>query len=96
MTTITTKTTNNLQQFYTELLKDPIMQEQLKSATSPETLCELAVELGKKKGYAFTKEEALAALQIEMALTGEYVEVGDPLDTIHGPVAACCTNAKCD
>ena len=81
-TTTPTKTTSGLQQFYTQLLKDPMLQEQLKAATTPENLCELAVELGKEQGCAFTKEEALAALKIEMAFAGEYVEVGEPLGLI--------------
>lgn len=76
MTTTTAKTTN-LEQFYTELLKDPMLQERLKAATSPENLTELAVELGKTKGYAFTKEEVLAAMAIEFAMGGEYLEVGE-------------------
>lgn len=75
----TTQTTTDLEQFYTELLKDPMMQERLKAATDPESLCELAVELGKEKGYSFTKEQALAAMAIEAAIGGEYVEVGEPL-----------------
>ena len=80
--TTTTKTTRDLQQFYTELLKDPMLQERLKAATTPENLCELAVELGKERGYAFTKQEALAALQTEMGSTGEYLEVGEVLNSI--------------
>lgn len=46
-TTTTTKTTTALEQFYTELLKDPILQERLKAATDPKSLSELAVELEK-------------------------------------------------
>ena len=80
MTTITTtQTTTDLEQFYTELLKDSVLQERLKAATSPESLSELAVELGKEKGYFFTKEEVLAAMAIEATMGGEYVEVGEPL-----------------
>ena len=78
-TTTTTKTTTDLEKFYTELLKDSVLQEQLKAATDLESLCDLAVELGKEKGYFFTKEEVLAAMAIEVAMGGEYVEVGDPL-----------------
>lgn len=78
-TTTTTKTTTALEQFYTELLKDSVLQERLKAATDPESLSELAVELGKEKGYSFTKEEVLAAMAIEAAMGGEYVEVGDSL-----------------
>lgn len=78
-TTTTTKTTTDLEQFYTEVLKDPMLQERLKAATDPDSLCELAVELGKEKGYSFTKEEVLAAMAIEAAMGGEYLEVGDSL-----------------
>ena len=88
MTTTTTKKTTDLEQFYAELLKDPMLQERLKAATTPENLCKLAVELGKERGYAFTKEEALAALQIELTLAGEYLEVGESLNPLLAPVAA--------
>ncbi|MGG6264536.1 Nif11-like leader peptide family natural product precursor [Leptolyngbya sp. AN03gr2] len=87
MKTMTTKTTTDLQQFYTQVLKDPMLQEQLKAATTPENLCELAVELGKEQGYFFTKEEALAAFQIELAFAGESIEVGDSLDRSHSDIA---------
>jgi predicted ribosomally synthesized peptide with nif11-like leader len=79
MTTTTIKTTTDLEQFYAEVLKDSVLQERLKTATSPGNLCELAVELGKEKGYSFTKEEVLAAMAVEAAMGGEYMEVGDPL-----------------
>lgn len=78
-TTALEKTTTALEKFYTELLKDPMLQERLKAATDPESLSELAVELAKEKGYFFTKEEVLAAMAIEAAMGGEYVEVGDSL-----------------
>ncbi|NJR62449.1 MAG: Nif11-like leader peptide family natural product precursor [Cyanobacteria bacterium CRU_2_1] len=71
MTTATQKTTTALEQFYQELLKDPMLQEQLKSAINPENLCDLAVELGKEKGYSFTKEEVFAAMAIEVAVGEE-------------------------
>ncbi len=93
-TTTTTKTTTDLEQFYTELLKDPMLQEQLKAATDPASLSELAVELGKEKGYFFTKEEVLAAMAIEAAMGGEYVEVGESLKA--SPVAiAICSCVSC-
>jgi hypothetical protein len=57
MLTTTTKTTTNLEQFYQELLQDTILQERLKAATDTDSLCELAVEMGKEKGYEFTKAE---------------------------------------
>jgi predicted ribosomally synthesized peptide with nif11-like leader len=89
MTTITTEKTTALEGFYQELLTDPMLQERLKAATDPESLCELAVELAKEKGYSFSKEEALAAMAIEAAMGGEYVEVGDPLSS-EGPIAGYC------
>lgn len=79
MTTTITNTTTNLEQFYQEVLKNPMLQERLKAATDTESLSELAVQLGKEKGYSFTKEEVLAAMAIEAAMGGEYVEVGDSL-----------------
>ena len=96
MTTTTTKTTTALEQFYTELLQDPVLQERLKAATDPDNLCELAVKLGKEKGYFFTKEEALAAMAIEAAMGGEYVETGDSLSSDLRVVnAACGVNCGC-
>ena len=85
-TIMETQETTVLQQFYAELLKDSVLQEQLKAATDPDSLCELAVELGHKKGYSFTKEEVLAAMAIDAAMGSEYVEVGDSLSP-DGPVA---------
>lgn len=74
----TTQTTTNLEQFYLELLKDPMLQERLKAATDPDSLCELAVKLGEEKGYFFTKEEVLAAMAIEVAVGNEWIEaLGD-------------------
>jgi hypothetical protein len=61
MTTSSSKPTTDLERFYNQYLKDPTLQEQLKTETTPENLCELAVELGKEQGYHFTKEEAMAA-----------------------------------
>lgn len=86
-TTTTTKTTTDLETFYTELLKDSVLQERLKAATDPESLSELAVELGKEKGCSFTKEEVLAAMAIEAAMGGEYmdIEIFSPMN--RGPVA---------
>lgn len=78
MTPTTATKTTDLEQFYIEVLKDPMLQEQLKSATDPESLSELAVELGKQKGYCFAKEEVLAAMATEAAMGGEYVEVSLP------------------
>lgn len=90
-TTTTTKTTTDLEQFYTSVLKDSVLQERLKAATSPENLSELAVELGKEKGYSFTKEEVLAAMAIEAAMGGEYVEVGDSLALDPQMKGSCAT-----
>lgn len=87
----TIQTTTDLEQFYTEVLKDLVLQEQLKAATSPESLSELAVELGKEKGFSFTKEEVLAAMAIEAAMGGEYLEVGDDLNGNDIVARCCCT-----
>ncbi|MBD2729698.1 Nif11 family protein [Nostoc sp. FACHB-892] len=76
-----TTTTTDLEQFYTEVLKDSVLQERLKAATDAENLSKLAVELGKEKGYFFTKEEVLAAMAVEVAMGGEYIEVGDSLNS---------------
>lgn len=67
-TTTTIKITTDLEQFYAEVLKDRMLQERLKAATDPENLIELAVELGKEKGYFFTKEEIIATAAIEKVM----------------------------
>jgi predicted ribosomally synthesized peptide with nif11-like leader len=69
MQTLTSKTTtSDLEQFYSKLLSDTVLQEKLKAATNLEHLCQLAIQLGKECGYSFTPEEVEAALAIELAL----------------------------
>jgi hypothetical protein len=68
------KTDNSLAQFYTESLQSPEAQSRLKTATNPETLCQIVVELGAEMGYEFTIEQIRAALAIEAALGGEVLE----------------------
>lgn len=89
----TTIKTTDLEQFYIDLLQDPMLQERLKAATDPESLSELAIELGKEKGYLFTKEEVLAAMAIEAAMGNEYVEV--PLTTAWSSPHARSTACVC-
>ena len=72
-------TSNSLEQFYQQLLKNPELQAKLKEASDPESLCQMAVQLGNEMGYNFTIEQVRAALAIEAAMGGEYLEVGDPL-----------------
>lgn len=93
-TTTTIKTTTDLEQFYTELLKNPVLQERLKAATDAENLSELAVELGKEKGYFFTKEEVLAAMAVEAAMGGEYMEVGDSLNSDDSVARYACAQCR--
>ena len=63
MTTPTlTKTNSDLELFYEEVLRDYSLQEQLKAATSPESLIKLSVKLGAERGYHFTIEEVLDAV----------------------------------
>lgn len=73
MTNIT-RITTELEQFYSELLEDSVLQERLKAATTPQSLSELAVELGKEKGYFFTQEEVEAAMALEAAMGDDYME----------------------
>jgi Nif11 domain len=58
MTIVTTvqTTDNSLKQFYQELLKSPELQAQLKAASDPESLCQMAVQLVAEMGYSFTIE----------------------------------------
>ncbi len=57
-----TKTNSDLELFYEEVLRDNSLQEQLKAATSPESLIQLSVKLGAERGYHFTIEEVLHAV----------------------------------
>ncbi len=57
-----TKTNSELELFYEEVLRDYSLQEQLKVATSPESLIKLAVKLGAERGYHFSTEEVLHAV----------------------------------
>ena len=93
MNTITNQeTTNNgLEQFYQKLLKSPELQAQLKTASDPESLCQMAVNLGADMGYEFTIEQARAAMAIEVAVGGDVLEESN-LDTINSPVARNCVN----
>lgn len=85
----TQKTANNsLEQFYQELLKSPELQAQLKTASDPESLCQMAVKLGTEMGYNFTLEEARAAMAIEVAVGDDILEEED-LST-NSPVAGFC------
>jgi Nif11 domain len=76
MKTLTTaQTTDNpLEQFYQQLLKSPELQAQLKTASDPESLCQMAVKLGADLGYELTIEQARAAMAIEVALGGDVLE----------------------
>lgn len=96
MKTITTvQTTDNaLEQFYQKLLKSPELQAQLKTASDPESLCQMAVDLGAGMGYEFTIEQARAAMAIEVALGGDVLEESN-LSTSKPPVAKKCNFCAC-
>jgi hypothetical protein len=49
------------------------LQAKLKQASDPESLCQLAVQLGNEMGYSFTIEQARAAMAIEVAI-GDVIE----------------------
>ncbi|MBW4548528.1 MAG: Nif11-like leader peptide family natural product precursor [Symplocastrum torsivum CPER-KK1] len=67
-------TNNSMEQFYQELLKSPELQAKLKQASDPESLCQLAVQLGNEMGYSFTIEQVRAAMAIEVAIGGDVIE----------------------
>lgn len=93
-TTTNQKTTNNgLEQFYQELLKSPELQAKLKTASDPESLCQMAVNLGADMGYEFTIEQARAAMAIEVAVGGDVLEESN-LSTIDSPVARGCASCQ--
>jgi len=81
-------TSNSLEQFYQELLKSPELQAKLKEASDPESLCQMAVQLGNEMGYSFTIEQVRAAMAIEVAI-GDIIEE-DNL-SIGIPTVALCT-----
>jgi Nif11 domain len=88
---INLQTTNNsLEQFYQQLLKSPELQAKLKTANSPESLCQMAVQLGEEMGYNFTIEQARAAMAIEVAMGGDAIEENN-LSTRISPVARFST-----
>jgi hypothetical protein len=60
-------TSNSLEQFYQELLKSPELQTKLKQASDPESLCQLAVQLGNEMGYSFTIEQVRAVVLLVAA-----------------------------
>ena len=78
-------TSNSMEQFYQELLKSPELQAKLKQASDPESLCQLAVQLGNEMGYSFTIEQVRAAMAIEVAI-GDVIEESN-LSTRISPVA---------
>ncbi len=84
---------NSLEQFYQKLLKSPDLQAKLKEASSPESLCQLAVELGNEMGYHFTIEQARAAMAIETAIGGDAISESN-LSTANQPVAYGCCSCK--
>jgi len=86
-------THNSLEQFYQQLLKSPELQAKLKSANSPESLCQMAVQLGEEMGYSFTIEQARAAMAIEVAIGGDVLEESN-LSTRNSPVALECSRCE--
>ena len=87
MNAVTIQTTDNaLEHFYLKLLKSPELQAQLKTASDPESLCQMAVNLGADMGYEFTIEQARAAMAIEVAICGDVLEESN-LSTSNSPVA---------
>ena len=86
-------TSNSLEQFYQELLKSPELQAKLKQASDPESLCQLAVQLGDEMGYSFTIEQVRAAMAIEVAIGGDVIEESN-LSTGSPTVAYWCGFCK--
>ncbi len=86
-------TSNSLEQFYQELLKSPELQAKLKEASDPESLCQLAVQLGEEMGYSFTIEQVRAAMAIEVAIGGDVIEESN-LSTGSPTVALLCGFCK--
>ena len=93
MNNITTqKTSNNsAKQFYQKLLESPELQAQLKTASDPESLCQMAVKLGAEMGYNFSLDEAREVMATEMAMGGDILEESD-LSTIS--LVGKCSDGK--
>ena len=74
MTTITlnqaqtTANTNGLEQFFQEVLSNPVLQNNLKAATDLESFSQLVVALGEEYGYFFSIQEVQAASAVEAAI----------------------------
>jgi Nif11 domain len=64
----TTSSLTNLEQFFQEVLSNPVLQEKLKAVTDLESLSQLAVELGEEHSYHFSTEEVQAATAVETAV----------------------------
>ena len=64
----------DLQQFIQAVLKDPRLQDQLKAAPDRESLVELAVQLGRAKGYSFTSED-LEATMVQQNLSAKHLKI---------------------
>ena len=60
----------DLQAFIRAVLKDPRLQDQLKAAPDQKSLVELAVQLGRAKGYSFTSEN-LEAMMVQQNRSAE-------------------------
>lgn len=92
MTTATlTKTNSNLELFYEEVLRDYSLQEQLKAATNPESLLKLSVKLGAERGYHFTIEEVLDAVNGN----NTYEEVNLNIVMPTNVFSSLCIRCKC-
>jgi predicted ribosomally synthesized peptide with nif11-like leader len=93
MTTATLiKTNSDLELFYEEVLRDYSLQEELKAATSPESLIKLAVKLGAERGYHFSTEEVLHAVNGNN--TYEEVNLNTVMPTA-GLSSGNCGKCKC-
>ena len=66
----------DLQAFIQAVLKDPRLQDQLKAAPDRESFVELAVQLGRAKGYSFTSEdlEMMTARQDQILVEQSTIE----------------------
>lgn len=79
MNKITTQkiSNNSAKQFYQKLLESSELQAQLKTASNPESLCQMAVKLGAEMGYSFTLDEANEVMATEVAMGGDVLKESD-------------------
>ena len=72
-------TKESLKQFFQMASQDQELQEKLKAAPNREAYISLVVELGKEKGYSFTRAQVMTALDAAESEAAENGKLGSQL-----------------